>query len=203
MVSTDGIRVLVQPLLASAGLRLWDVEIGADVVRVLVDRDGGVDLEALSDASRVLSGLLDSHDELVPAGEYQLEVSSPGVERTLRISEHYGQYLGATVAVKTTSALDGGRRHRGVLTSADDDGIGLLVDTAPDGPPINIPYDRIERAHPVLEWGPAPKPGSRPKAGSSKAGSSKTTAGRPGRSASRAEGNVAAGPAQDTKDRSA
>jgi ribosome maturation factor RimP len=163
MASTDGIRALARPLLDSAGLRLWDVEVAADVVRVLIDRDGGVDLDALSEASRLMSGLLDDHDELVPAGRYHLEVSSPGLERNLRTPEQYRQYLGATVTVKTVVAVDGGRRHRGVLSAAGEHGIGLVPETAPGGPAIEIPYDRIDRTRTVLDWGPAPKPGARGK----------------------------------------
>jgi ribosome maturation factor RimP len=198
MVSTDGIRVLVQPLLASAGLRLWDVEITSGVVRVLVDRDAGVDLEALTAASRVVSELLDAHDELVPPAGYQLEVSSPGIERTLRTPEHYRQYVGTTVAVKTISAVDGERRLRGVLAAADDRGIDLAVDTAPGRAPITIPYDQIERTHAVLDWGPAPKPGSRPKT----AGGPRSAARRSDPPGSKATATRAAGPAQDPKDRS-
>ncbi len=108
MVSTEGIRELVEPVLASVGLELWDVEITRDVVRIMVERSGpargrptqlasgpvdpghpapsrpdgglrpGVDLDALSDASSVLSPVLDAHPEAVPPGRYQLEVSSPG-----------------------------------------------------------------------------------------------------------------------------
>jgi ribosome maturation factor RimP len=163
MAPNDGIRALAQPLLASAGLRLWDVEVDREVVRVLVDRDGGVDLDGLSTASHLVSELLDDHDELVPSGRYQLEVSSPGLERVLRTAEHYGSCLGATVAVKTVQAVDGTRRHRGRLVAADDTGIELLADDASGGAPRWLAYDQIERTHTVLEWGPAPKPGARPK----------------------------------------
>jgi ribosome maturation factor RimP len=164
MASTDRLRALAQPPLVEAGLRLWDVEIVGDVVRVLVDRDGGVDLDALTDASRVVSELLDAHEDLTPPGPYQLEVSSPGLERTLRTPEQYRQYLGATVTVKTVAAVEGSRRHRGVLVSADADAIGIIPDAAPGSAATAIPYDVIERARTVLDWGPAPKPGSRPKA---------------------------------------
>lgn len=162
MASTDSIRALTRSPLASAGLRLWDVEVTGDVVRVLVDRDGGVDLDALSDASRVVSDLLDAHDEVVPAGRYQLEVSSPGIERTLRTPEQYREYVGATVTVKTAVAVEGLRRHRGVLLAADDQGITLAPEAAPATPQA-ISYDQIQQARTVLDWGPAPKPGSHPK----------------------------------------
>jgi ribosome maturation factor RimP len=202
MASTDNIRALARPPLAAAGLRLWDVEVTGDVVRVLVDRDGGVDLDALTDASRVMSELFDAHDEIVPLGQYQLEVSSPGLERTLRTPAQYLEYVGATVTVKTVVAVDGARRHRGVLVAADADGIGLLSDAAPDRPPAAISYNQIERTRTVLDWGPAPKPGSRPRtSGRSKVPASAGTAARrsetPG---SRAASAIAAERAQDSKD---
>ncbi len=94
MASTESIRELAEPILASAGLELWDVEIIGDVVRIMVERPGGVDLDALSAASAVLSPLLDAHPEATPDSRYQLEVSSPGVERTLRTPEQYRRYVG-------------------------------------------------------------------------------------------------------------
>jgi ribosome maturation factor RimP len=203
MASTDSIRALAQPPLASVGLRLWDVEVTADVVRVLVDRDGGIDLDALSDASRVMSALFDAHDEIAPDGQYQLEVSSPGLERTLRTPEHFGEYLGATVTVKTAVDVDGTRRHRGVLAGADETGIALIPETAvADTVPTSIPYNQIERARTVLDWGPAPKPGSRPKTSghAKKPGSSGKVARRSETPGSKAAAPDAAGRTQDSKD---
>ena len=113
-MSTECIRDLVEPVLASVGLELWDVEITRDVVRIMVERPAasldaggpapsgpdsggrpGVDLDALSDASGALSPVFDTHPDAVPAGRYQLEVSSPGVERTLRTPEQFRRYIGA------------------------------------------------------------------------------------------------------------
>lgn len=159
MAPKDGIRVLAEPVLASAGLRLWDVEVSRDLVRFLVDKDGGVDLDALSEASQVLSKVLDDNDELAPSGSYQLEVSSPGIERTLRTRDQYERYVGSTVTVKTVAPLAGARRHQGVLVAADDAGIRLAADEQAGEAPLTIAYDQIERARTVLEWGPGPKPG--------------------------------------------
>jgi ribosome maturation factor RimP len=157
MASTESIRELADPVLASAGLELWDVEVARDVVRIMVDRTGGVDLDALSRASAVLSPLLDEHPEVVPEGHYQLEVSSPGVERTLRTPAQYRRYVGSELQVKTRVAVEGGRRHHGRLLSAGDDAIELeLRDTA--GRRLALRYDEIERARTVLVWGPAAHP---------------------------------------------
>jgi len=164
--SPDAIRALVEPPLTAAGLELWDIEMSRDTVRVLVDRPGGVDLDALAQAAgKVVSPLLDEHPELTPDSQYSLEVSSPGLERTLRRPEQYARYIGAEVAVKTTVAIDGSRRHQGRLESVDDETIVLRPE---DGSGLTIRHDQIERARSVLVWGAAPKPGTKQK-GSSQA----------------------------------
>jgi len=159
--SSEGVRLLAEPALAAAGLETWDVEIGRGVLRVLVDAPGGVDLDALTRASGIVSALVDEHPELAPEGSYQLEVSSPGVERTLRTPEHFRRYVGAEVNVKTAVAVSGARRHRGRLAAVDDEGIELQPGDRPDGESIRIAFGEISRAHTVLVWGPTPAPAAR------------------------------------------
>jgi ribosome maturation factor RimP len=153
MASTGSIRELAEPLLASRGLELWDVEINRDVVRLTVDRPGGIDLDTLSEASRLLSGLLDAHPEVVPDSRYQLEVSSPGVERTLRTPDQFRRYLGAEITVKTSVPVAGTRRHRGRLLDAGEGGIALAPEDEA-GVRLELRYDQIDRARTVLVWGP-------------------------------------------------
>ncbi len=195
MVQTDEIRALADVALRAVDLTVWDVEIGGDVVRVFVERDGGVDLDALSAASSALSDLLDAHDELVPAATYHLEVSSPGLERALRTPEHFGRYIGTTVTVKTAAAVAGARRHRGVLVAVDGRGVTLRSDADPTGDPLLLGYDQIERAHTVLDWGPTPKSGraARPEA-SPPSGTADTD------SDPAADASATAAGARDTKD---
>jgi ribosome maturation factor RimP len=149
----QSIGELVEPLIITAGLELWDVEANPRAVRVLVDRPGGVDLEALSQLARVVSSALDERDDLQPSSQYQLEVSSPGVERTLRTPSHFQRYLGTEVTVKTVEPIDGSRRLQGILLAADDASITIRL---PDGP-RDLSYDQIQKARTVLVWGPAPK----------------------------------------------
>jgi ribosome maturation factor RimP len=204
VVSTEGIRELVEPVLASIGLELWDVEVSRDVVRIMVERsrpaggptDGadptapswpgdppdpsdssdafgpsgpsgpsspppGVDLDALSGASSVLSPLLDAHPEAVPGGRYQLEVSSPGIERTLRTPEQFRRYIGSEVTVKTSEPVAGARRHRGRLVEVAAAGIDLQPDADPDSR-LRLRFDQMSRARTVMEWTPGagrPAPG--------------------------------------------
>src|SRR5205823_5634684 len=94
----ERVREIVEPLLAGVGLDLFDVELSGATLRVLVDRDGGVDLDTVSRASQLVSDALDRADPL--PSRYVLEVSSPGVERPLRTPDHFRRAVGATVAVR-------------------------------------------------------------------------------------------------------
>ena len=159
--SADAVRALVEAPLTSAGLELWDVEVTRDTIRVLVDRPGGIDLDTLATlAGQIVSPLLDEHPELTPDDQYSLEVSSPGVERTLRTLDHYRRYVGEQVSVKTAIPIDGARRHQGVLQSAGEDAITLTATGSAEGQ-ITIAMRDIDRARTVLVWGPAPKPGGK------------------------------------------
>lgn len=161
MASSDGLRSLVEPALAAAGLETWDVEAGRGVLRILVDAPGGVDLDALTRASGIVSGLLDDHPEVAPEGSYELEVSSPGVERTLRTPDHFRRYVGSEVSVKTSVPVAGARRHRGRLTGVSGEGIDMQPAEPPGAGPISIAFADIDRARTVLVWGPASAPAAR------------------------------------------
>jgi ribosome maturation factor RimP len=148
---------LVEPLVTAAGLELWDVEINPRAVRVLVDRPGGVDLESISSLARVVSAALDDRDDVMPSSQYQLEVSSPGVERTLRTPAHFQRFIGTLVAVKTEAPIDvdgsSSRRIEGELLAADGSGVSIAV----SGGVRELPYEQIQKARTVLVWGPAAK----------------------------------------------
>ncbi|MGH9122461.1 MAG: ribosome maturation factor RimP [Acidimicrobiales bacterium] len=149
------VRALVAPALAGLGLELWDVESGPSSLRILVERPGGVDLEALSAATEAISPLLDAAAGVQPEGSYSLEVSSPGIERTLRTLDQYRRYLGEVVSVKTAVAVNGSRRHMGKLVGADEAAISVQLDS---GEVVQLPLECVERTRTVLVWGPAPKP---------------------------------------------
>ncbi len=93
------------------------------VLRLYLDREGGVSLDDLSRVSRQLGDLLDVHDT-VP-GPYTLEVSSPGINRRLRRPDHFRRYLGKRVRVRTAGPIEGRRGFVGTLQSVEADGIVL------------------------------------------------------------------------------
>lgn len=149
----DELFDLLAPAVAGAGLELVDVEVRAHLVRVVVDSPSGAGLDAISDATRAVSGALDAHDPL-PGQRYTLEVTSPGVERPLRDPRHFTRAVGETITVRTRTGGEGERRFTGTLGAADDAGIVLTgPDLGPEG--RRFAYDDIERARTVFEWGPA------------------------------------------------
>lgn len=161
MTTSERVRALVEPVVARAGCEIYDVEHTGGAIRVLVDREGGVDLEVLAQLTRQVSRLLDEHDPL--PGRYLLEVSSPGLERPLRTAAHFVRAVGSEVSVKTLPGTEGERRVRGTLAAADDEGFTVRLAEgeaeAEAGAERRLRYDEIERARTVFEWGPAPKPG--------------------------------------------
>jgi ribosome maturation factor RimP len=160
MTVADRVRDLVLPLLADRDLDLYDLEMAGPVLKVVVDKAGGLDLQALSDATRAVSRALDEADPI--AGTYTLEVTSPGLERVLRTPAHFAGAVGETVKIKVAAGAvpEGGeRRMAGLLTAADDDGVSVRTGVDDDGAPVErrLAYADIERAHTVFEWGPATK----------------------------------------------
>ncbi len=148
MSVTDDVHGLLASLLRGRGLEVYDLTFGGGVLRIIVDKPGGVGLDEVADVSKVISCLLDDHD-VVP-GRYTLEISSPGLERPLRRPEHYARAVGETVSVKLGPHVEGDRRAQGVLMDSDDDGITIEK----DGIPRRMAYADITRARTVFEWGP-------------------------------------------------
>jgi len=155
MSTPERVRALVEPLVADLHLELYDLEYSGGVVRVTVDQPGGVGMDAIASLTRALSRAFDEQDPI--DGHFTLEVSSPGLERTLRTPAHFATAVGTRIAIKAIPHLDGDRRFTGTLERAGDDDVDVLLDE-PAGAVRTIAYDDIERARTVFEWGPGPKP---------------------------------------------
>ncbi|MEJ7584534.1 MAG: ribosome maturation factor RimP [Acidimicrobiales bacterium] len=154
--TADRVRDIVAPLLVDSAVELVDVEHLGGILRVTIDRPGGVDLEVVARVTRSVSRALDEADPL--PGRYTLEVSSPGLERRLRTPAHFKLAIGASVVVKTTAEVEGDRRLQGVLVAADDEGITVRDESSLEE--RHLRHDAIEGARTVFAWGPAPKPGA-------------------------------------------
>ncbi len=157
----EAIRAELTPIVESLGLSVYDLTLtgGArSTLAVVLDRPGGVDLDALETATRTISAALDALDPV--KGNSLLEVSSPGLERSLRSPEHFANAIGEIVTCKARD--DEGRieRLRGALVAADAEHITIRTEA---GDRV-LALDAVESAKTVFEWGPAPKPGrgSRP-----------------------------------------
>ena len=141
---------LVRPVGEGAGLELVEVsyrrESGRPVLRVVVDRDGGVDLDTIAETSEKLSRRLDL--EGFGRGSYHLEVSSPGIERPLKTPEHFRRFVGSNVKLKTAVLVDGQRVHQGLLLEADEQGASVEV----QGTPRRIDYADLASARTVVDW---------------------------------------------------
>jgi ribosome maturation factor RimP len=142
---------LVRPVVEDAGLEVWEVSFGRAggrrILRVTVDRDGGVDLDTIAAVSQRLSRRLDL-EGFEEGRPYELEVGSPGLERTLREPRHFERSVGQQVKVKTVEPVDGSRVHEGALVSAGAEAIVI----ASDGGELRVPYDGIASARTVFAW---------------------------------------------------
>ena len=152
----EAVRTAVEPALRALGLDCYDVEIsggsGAPTLRIMVTREGGIDLEAVTEATRVVSPVVDELDAI--AGAYTLEVSSPGLERPLRRPEHFAAARGCEVSFKVR--VDGSlRRLHGVVAEADANGV-VVIDS--DGARNRYEFSDIDRARTVFSWGAQSRP---------------------------------------------
>jgi ribosome maturation factor RimP len=155
------LAVLEKPL-ATSGLDLEGVEISQagrrSLVRVLVDQDGGVTLDDIADATRVVSDVLDQTDVL---GEspYTLEVTSPGIGRPLTLPRHWRRNVDRLVKVTTSS----GDTWTGRVVSADEERATLDVDDTVR----EISYADVAKARVEIEFNRQKKSGRRGSAASS------------------------------------
>jgi ribosome maturation factor RimP len=149
------LEALVAPVVEAAGLDLVDVELRREgkrrVLRVTVDREGGLDLDTIAEVSERVSRRLDV--EGFDPGPYALEVSSPGVERPLRGPGDFGRHVGQEVRVRTSEPVGGARVHRGRLIAAGEDSVTIATD---DGE-RTVAYGNVAAARAVVDWDEALK----------------------------------------------
>ena len=139
---------LVRPILTDLALELYDCEYAGGVLRITAHQQGGANLDTLALATRLISRELD-HVDPVP-GRYTLEVTSPGLERSLRRPAHFASSVGTEVTVRLSGESGDDRRIRGMVTAVDDTTVTI---TPAGGEARQVPFDRIDRAKTVFEWG--------------------------------------------------
>jgi ribosome maturation factor RimP len=144
----EKVRAIAAPLAAGEGLELVDVEFGGGggrtTLRLYIDRHGGVSLDDCTSISRAVSAALDVEDPI--QGAYDLEVSSPGLDRPLRTPEHFVKFSGEEVRVKAfgpITELENRKNFHGILRGFEDGRVLVEV----DGKLFRVPRDQIAKAH--------------------------------------------------------
>ncbi len=145
------LTALLEPTVERLGYELADLEVRlggkGGLLRVTIDRPEGIGLDDCEKVSQAVSALLDVEDPL--PGNYNLEVSSPGLDRKLTKATHFQRFQGETLKVKMRFPIEGRRRFRGRLLSSDDRNILVEV----DGDEHSLPLAAIDTARlvPVAE----------------------------------------------------
>ncbi len=163
-VDLGRVRAVLAPVLASHGVLLvdleWLTERAGWVLRLTIEREGGtatnlaggVSLEDCSEVSRDAAAVLDAEDPIPQ--HYNLEVSTPGLERALRTAADFARFVGQAAKVKLSRpASDGQKVLRGTLSEAPEGTIAVIV----DGKRVEAPLLDVADAHLVFELLPQPK----------------------------------------------
>ena len=137
----EQIAEIVKPIAEELNYDIYHIEYvkesGEYYLRIYIEKDGGITLSDCEAISRRVSDLMDEKDPI--KDPYFLEVSSPGLNRTLFTEEHYKRFIGREVMVKFTKSVDGKKNIKGILKEVNEDSIVVEADQL-----INIPKDKIK-----------------------------------------------------------
>ena len=140
----QSIAELIQPVIEALGCQLWGVDFLShgrrSLLRVYIDKVNGISLDDCEKVSRQISRLLDVEDPI--AGHYTLEVSSPGINRTLYHLEHFEQYIGQRISIKLSRNFEGRRNFCGQLVGVENDEVIVQMDDQE----FVFPLEWIDRA---------------------------------------------------------
>ncbi|MDJ0928250.1 MAG: ribosome maturation factor RimP [Gammaproteobacteria bacterium] len=140
----EEVRRLLEPTVEAMGYELADLELrlgrGNGLLRLFIDSEAGIGLDDCEQVSRQVSAVLDVEDPI--PGNYNLEVSSPGLDRRLAKPEHFDRFAGCDVTVRLRLPLEGRRKFRGSLLRRDGDAVVVEC----DGTEFVLPMDGIEMA---------------------------------------------------------
>lgn len=155
--SIEAVRGIAERVIAARGFELVDVELKRDrtgtLVRLYVDKDGGIGLDDLQSVSDEVSAVLDAEDPI--QGAYTLEVSSPGLDRPLRGEADYRRFAGRLARLSSYEPVDGRRQWTGRLVAVEQGCVSLTLDKE-GGKLVRVPLDKIAHGRLEVEFpGPA------------------------------------------------
>ncbi len=148
---SDQVFALVQPIADEFGLEILEVtyekRFDGMNLTVVIDKDGGVTIDDCEKLHRAIDGPL---DELDPIEEsYTLNVSSPGLDRPLKVERDYKRNLNKKISVKLYKPFNGKKVYQGVLSSYDDDSFCITVDS---GEAIKFIKKDTAKVEPIIEF---------------------------------------------------
>ena len=144
------------PEVAALGYELIELELiqgKPRTLRLYIDSDNGIQVDDCADVSRHISVLLDVEDPI--SGEYNLEVSSPGTERPLRLPEHYARHIGEQAKFKLSQLHEGRKRIKALIESVSEDTVTVRVfanKKDAEGKAFSIPFSKIQKANLAADY---------------------------------------------------
>lgn len=146
----EEVRQVVEPILESQGMELVDLEYRREsqgwVLRLYIDREGGISVNDCAEASGEVGAVLEVRD-LIP-NPYVLEISSPGLSRPLKKREHFEKYRNRLVKIRTFEPVEGRRNFKGTLLGLEGESVRLEV----EGEIYEIPFQNIAKANLEVEF---------------------------------------------------
>lgn len=145
---SDRLTRLIEPIVAGLGYELVGIEFDAraKILRVYIDQESGILLDDCSRVSYQISGMLDVEDPI--PGKYQLEISSPGLDRPLWKRADFERFRGSVARIQLRIPIENRRRIKGELAGID--GEDVLIEEAEGR--LRIPFDAIEKARLVPQF---------------------------------------------------
>ncbi|MCH9746018.1 MAG: ribosome maturation factor RimP [Proteobacteria bacterium] len=149
---TEKITNLIDPVVKDMGYELVGVEYVASgkhsILRIFIDTEHGIGIEDCEKVSHQLSAVFDVEDPI--AGQYNLEVSSPGIERPLFHIGHYQRFLGNDISLRLVRPIEGQRKFKGVIGSVSE--VNNTIELVTELGPVMLDIDMIEKANLVANF---------------------------------------------------
>ncbi|MFY9178251.1 MAG: ribosome maturation factor RimP [Venatoribacter sp.] len=141
---------LLKPVVESMGFIFWGLEFSLQgrhtMLRIYIDHADGISVDQCAEVSRQISSVMDVEDPI--AQEYTLEISSPGLDRSLFTLEQYQQYANHIIELRLRLPFEGRRKFKGQLIGIEQEDVVLVVDEHE----YLLPFELIEKAHVVPQF---------------------------------------------------